>query len=186
MEALFSAMLEGGKARSNSQPTAHSAGEIDLMTEWTIHGAISVQRAMQEAGQEVMRLIDSGPVEIIVQTHDEKSSEKRRSTRQNRLIYSLYQRIGKTLYGNDELHARRECKLRIGCRILYRDKKEFAELFDRVIRNLDHETRLNSMDLVSVSSIMSVKQVQEYTSRIISTYSEQGCYFLDLDILEHK
>lgn len=69
------------------------------MTVWTIHGAISVQRAMQEAGQEVMRLIDSGPVEIIVQKHDERASEKRRSTRQNRLIYALYQRIGKTLYG---------------------------------------------------------------------------------------
>lgn len=154
------------------------------MTEWTIHGAISVQRAMQEAGQEVMRLIDSGPVEIIVQAHDEKTSERRRSTRQNRLIYAIYQRIGKTLYGNDELHARRECKLRIGCRILYRDKKEFAELFDRVIRNLDHETRLKSMDLVSVSSIMSVRQGSEFVKSIMQEYTERGCYFLDIEGIE--
>lgn len=151
------------------------------MTEWTIHGAISVQRVMQEAGAEVMRLIESGPVEVIVQPFDETATDKRRTIAQNRLIYKIYQRIGKTLYGGDELHARRECKLRIGCKILYRDREEFAELFDKVIRNLDHETRLKAMDLIEVSSIMKVKQSTEYIKSIMQQYSERGCYFLDLE-----
>lgn len=151
------------------------------MTEWTINGAISVQRVMQDAGAEVMRLIESGPVEIIVQPFDESATDKRRTIAQNRLIYKLYYRIGKTLYGGDELHARRECKLRIGCKILYRDREEFAELFDKIIRHLDHETRLKAMDLIEVSSIMKVKQGTEYIKSIIQQYSEKGCYFLDLE-----
>lgn len=151
------------------------------MAEWTIHGAISVHRSMQEAGAEVMRLIESGPVEIIVQPFDETASDKRRSTRQNRLIYKLYQRIGKTLYGGDELHARRECKLKIGCGILYRERKDFAKTFDDVIRPLPHEIRLKAMDLVEVSSIMTVKMGTEYIKSIIQQYSERGCYFLDLE-----
>lgn len=151
------------------------------MTEWTIHGEISVQRSMQEAGAEVMRLIESGPVEIIVQPFDETASDKRRSTQQNRLIYKLYQRIGKTLYGGDELHARRECKLKIGCGILYRERKDFAKTFDDVIRPLPHEIRLKAMDLMEVSSIMTVKMGTEYIKSIMQQYSDKGCYFLDLE-----
>lgn len=151
------------------------------MTEWTINGMVSVQRVMQDAGAEAVRLIESGPVEVIVQPFDEKATEKRRSTAMNRLIYKLYQRIGKTLYGGDESHARNECKLRIGCRILYRDSKEFALTFDNVIRPLDHETRMNAMNLVSVSSIMSVKQGSEYIKTIMTEYGQRQVYFLDLD-----
>lgn len=151
------------------------------MSEWTINGMVSVQRVMQDAGAEAVRLIESGPVEVIVQPFDEKATEKRRTLAQNRLIYRLYQRIGKTLYGGDELQARRECKLRIGCYILYRDRKEFAELFDKVIRHLDHETRLKSMDLIEVSSIMKIKQSTEYIKSIIQQYSERECYFLDIE-----
>lgn len=151
------------------------------MTEWTIHGAISVHRSMQEAGAEVMRLIESGPVEIIVQPFDETATEKRRTIAQNRLIYKIYRRIGKTLYGGDEIHARRECKLKIGCAILYRERKDFAKTFDDVVRPLPHEIRLKAMDLVEVSSIMTVKMGTEYIKSIIQQYSERGCYFLDLE-----
>lgn len=151
------------------------------MADWVINGLVSIHRVMQEAGAEAIRLIDSGPVEVIVQKFDERDTDRRRTTAQNRLIYKIYQRIGKTLYGGDESHARNECKLRIGCRILYRDSKDFAETFDRVIRPLSHETRMQAMNLISVSSIMTINQSTEYIKTIMTEYGQRQVYFLDLD-----
>ena len=40
------------------------------------------------------------------------------------------------------------------------------------------------MDLVSVSSIMSVKQGTEFIKKIIEKYTEAGVYFLDIEGIE--
>lgn len=147
----------------------------------TIDSMVSLQPAIVAASKHVVHLLEAGSVELIVQPYDEKVAEKRRNNAQNRLVYAIYQRIAKTLHGNDETHTRRECKLKIGCRILRRDNDEFASTYDRVIRPLDYETKLKAMDLVSVSSIMSIKQAREYITRIIDTYSQEGVYFSDID-----
>lgn len=145
----------------------------------TVDGMIQVTAKLAEAGKAIIALLNSGKaVDVIVQEHTE---EKPRSIPQNNLIYLVYERIGKTLYGNDELLARRECKLTIGCRILLRDSEEFKAVYDKVIRAHDYETKLEAMDLISVSSIMSKKQCKEYLDRIINGYTLKGCYFADLD-----
>lgn len=144
-----------------------------------IDGMIQVQKSIQNAAIDIIDLLNAGkPVDLIVQEHVDT---KPRSVPQNRLIYLAYERIGKTLYGNDEQHARRECKLTIGCRILLRDSEEFKASYDRVIRAFDYETKLAAMDLISVSSLMSVKQGKEYIDRIINSYTLKGVYFADLD-----
>jgi len=155
------------------------------MAEYTIEAMIQVQGKITEASKEVISLLESGkPVSVIVEEYTEEAEGKRRTTAMNRLIYKLYQRIGKTLYGGDESHARNECKLRIGCRILYRDSKEFAKTFDSCIRPMTQENRLNAMNLISVSSIMKVKQGTEYIKTIMTEYGQQGCYFLDIENAE--
>lgn len=152
------------------------------MAEYRIDGMIQIQPRFADAGAEAVRIIESGKaVEIIVQEYDEAAIQKRRTSAQNRLYFSLYQRIAKTLHGGDEQHARRECKLKIGCRILRRDSEDFASTYDLVIRPLDYESKLRAMDLISVSSIMSVKQGTEYIKKIIQMYTEQGCYFMDIE-----
>jgi len=40
------------------------------------------------------------------------------------------------------------------------------------------------MDLISVSSIMSVKQGTEYIKKIIEKYNEAGVYFADIEGIE--
>ena len=136
---------------------------------------------MSEVGAEVSRLLSTGSVVIFVLLEDSKEAAKLRSGAQNRLIYKIYQRIGKTLYGGDESLARNECKLRIGCRILYRDSTDFAFTFDNVIRHLDYEKKLNAMTLISVSSIMTTPQATEYIKTMMTEYSQRGVYFLDLE-----
>ena len=147
---------------------------------------VSVQAKLNELGGESVRILEAGSaVKLTAEPYDEakekKSAAKARSTAQNRLIYKAYQRIGKTLYGGDESHSRNECKLRIGCRILYRDSQDFAQVFDNVIRPLSHENKLAAMLLISVSSIMTMPQATEYIKTIFTEYGQRGVYFLDLD-----
>ena len=152
------------------------------MFEHKIEAMIEVQRKIVDIAADVVSIIQTEkPVLVTVEEDTEEKREARRTIAQNRLIYLIYQRIGKTLYGGDESHARNECKLRTGCRILYRDSKKFAKTFDEVIRPLPHELRLSAMNLISVSSIMKPKQCTEYIKTIMTEYGGQGCYFLDLE-----
>ena len=145
----------------------------------TIDGLIQVSSTFAKAAGAAIALINSGKaVDVIVQEH---SDEKPRTIPQNKLIYLAYKRIGDTLYGGDELHARRECKLCIGCRILYCESESFVHTFDKVIRPLPHETRLEAMDLISVSSIMTKKQATQYIDNVLNQYTLRGVYFADLD-----
>lgn len=152
------------------------------MKSFLVDGMISIQPKIIDVAKEVALVIQDGKAaEIIVQEYSEKEAEKRRTAAQNRLYFYIYQRIGKTLFGGDELHARRECKLLIGCRILRRDKASFADIYDTVIRVLTYDNKLKAMDLISVSSIMNIKQGTEYIKRIIQRYSEMGVYFADIE-----
>lgn len=157
-----------------------------MVSELIIDAMISVQPKVIDIATDIISVLQSGlPAKVTVEPYDEvkekKSAAKARSTAQNRLIYKTYQRIGKTLYGGDESHSRNECKLRIGCRILYRDSQDFAQVFDNVIRPLSHENKLSAMLLISVSSIMTIPQATEYIKTIFTEYGQRGVYFLDLD-----
>lgn len=145
-----------------------------------------INKAFNAVDGELFRIIQSGKAGrlSITEVSPEDADEQDRSLAQNRLIYKIYQRIGRALYGGDELLARRECKLKCGCKILYRDRQEFAETFDLVIRPLPQETRLKAMDLIEVSSIMKVKQSTEYIKLMMQVYTEQGVYFMDLEGIE--
>ena len=140
-----------------------------------IEAKVQIQNRMKYLAEQVTQKIDSGePVMITLEKYDEK--RERKST-QNRMVYRIYSFIGKQLYGGDEDHARKECKLRFGCAILYRDSKEFAMTFDRVIRPLEHELRLEAMDLVDVSSVMTVEQCSEYIDTLINNWTLKGVDF---------
>lgn len=155
------------------------------MGEYLVDGMISLQPKMVEAAKDAAQILDAGfAAEIIVQKYSEKDAARRRSNAMNKLFFYIYQRISKTLHGGDDRHSRRECKLLIGCRILRRDSAEFANVYDIVIRGLEYEKKLKAMDLISVSSIMSVKQGVEYIKKIIEKYNEAGVYFADIEGIE--
>lgn len=152
------------------------------MGEYLVDAMIAVNSKVAEVVKDVIAILESGSAaEIITQKYSEKDAAKRRTAAQNKLYFHIYTRIAKTLFGGDERHARRECKLLIGCRILRRDSAQFAEVYDVVIRGLDYEKKLRSMDLISVSSIMNIKQGTEYIKKIIEKYTESGVYFSDIE-----
>lgn len=152
------------------------------MSEHVIEALIEMQRKIVDVATDAAFILQDGfPALITVEKYSEELKEAARTLAQNRLIYHIYQRIGKTLYGNDESHARNECKLKTGCRILYRDSKIFAKTFDEIIRPLPYEQKLRAMNMISVSSVMKVKQSTEYIKTILTEYGQAGVYFADLE-----
>lgn len=106
---------------------------------------------------------------------------KDRSLDQNDMCFELYTRIGKTLYGGDTEHARRECKLHIGVPILRSEDEAFRESYDRVLKPLSYADKLELMQWFPVSSLMSVKQCQQFIDRIMDVYAQKGVDVRDLN-----
>ena len=69
----------------------------------------------------------------------------------------------------------------IGCKILYLESDEFVKTFDKVIRPLPQEIRLEAMDLISVSSIMTVKQCKSFITDCMNQYTLRQVHFGDID-----
>ncbi len=68
------------------------------MTDHCIEAMIEMQRKIVEVATDAALILQSGnPVLISVEEDTEEKREARRTLAQNRFIYSIYQRIGKTL-----------------------------------------------------------------------------------------
>lgn len=113
-------------------------------------------------------LLSSKP--FIVQVLGEK-----RSLPQNDLIYELYTIIAGQIQDQSIQDIRRECKLTIGVPILRGSNPKFRELYDNAIRsNLTYEQKLEAMDILPVTSLMTKEQGTQYIDQIIRTYSQRG------------
>jgi hypothetical protein len=69
---------------------------------------------------------------------------------------------------SEEIH--REVKLRIGVPILRRDSEAFCETYDRLIKPMSYEEKIAAMDLIDVTSILTVKQMTELLDEISRQY----------------
>lgn len=154
------------------------------MREIKITGTDDFRAALNAVEDEAFSIMSGGKVAHIFIADDPKQFDHLRSIQQNRLVYAIYKRIADTLYGGDVLLSRRECKLSVGCPILYKSSLKFARVYDNTLRIMERERRLQAMDLISVSSIMSTAQCTKYIKAIIQKYSENGVYFLDIEGIE--
>ncbi|MGA0841020.1 MAG: hypothetical protein ACO3P1_14120 [Pseudomonadales bacterium] len=92
-----------------------------------------------------------------------------RSLEQNRLLWRWLTIIGKHQgQTSEEMH--REVKLRIGVPILRRDSEAFCETYDRLIRPMSYEEKIAAMDLIDVTSILTVRQMTELLDEVSRQY----------------
>tara|TARA_Y100000004_G_C8895658_1_gene404032 strand:- start:645 stop:1121 length:477 start_codon:yes stop_codon:yes gene_type:complete len=99
---------------------------------------------------------------------------RRRSDLQNRLQHLMYREIARQLYGKDEEHAKNECKLTIGVPLLRETSPEFKEVYDKNIRPLSYEAKLQVVSVINVSSLLSVGAAHQYIERIYDDYAQKG------------
>ncbi len=106
-----------------------------------------------------------------------KGDKKHRSLEANALSHVWYRDIAKQAGDRTTLEVRRECKLNHGVGILRADDEAFGDMFDKVIDGHSYETKLEMMDYISVTSIMTVPQMSEYLDDVYHTYTAAG-YFI--------
>lgn len=104
-----------------------------------------------------------------------------RSLDQNRLQF-LWAREAADQRGDvtaDEV--RREWKLRHGVPILREESAEFRATYDRAVRPLPYDQKLDAMHIIDVTSLMKVPQMVRYLDTIQRECAEQGIRLTDPD-----
>ena len=154
------------------------------MGEYYVDSLIQLQTKHAESLKEAAAIVESGKAAYIFVGEADEDREPKRSNPQNNLSFLIYTRIGKTLYDGDFIHARCECKLRIGVFILRRDDIRFREVYDKIVKPLDYQAKLEIMEYFPVTSRMNKKQKTEYLKATINEYTNKGVYLADLDGIE--
>lgn len=118
-----------------------------------------------------MRIANKVPVVTI------EEQGVKRSIPQNSLIYALYDDIQGQQEGETAQTVMRYCKLTIGVPILRAEDEKFRKLYDKTIRaTLNYEEKLEAMDILPVTRLMTKAQGTDYIDQIIHHYSANGIY----------
>jgi len=90
--------------------------------------------------------------------------DESRSLKQNRLSFMWYRMRGDAT-GHDRHYERCLCKYLYGIPIL-RERKEFNEFYEAALDNLDYRQKLDAMEFVPVTSLMTTKEFAEYLDTV--------------------
>ena len=96
-----------------------------------------------------------------------------RSDKQNRLSFKWYQLLG-AITGHGKDYERHTCKLHYGIPILRRDDADFNRHYKVSLLNLTYEQKLEAMEYLPVTSLMSVKQFAEYLNTVDMESANKG------------
>jgi hypothetical protein len=98
-----------------------------------------------------------------------------RSHEQNNLVHKWYGEISEQA-GEVREDVRARCKLEIGVPILRRDSKAFRDTYDRLIRPLPYEDKLDLVRATDmpVTRLMNVGQMTEYMDEVFRRHAEFG------------
>lgn len=98
-----------------------------------------------------------------------------RSAEQNRLSHKWYKEISEQT-GEAVEDVRARCKLEIGVPILRQGSEPFRKTYDRLIRPLDYEDKLDLIRATDmpVTRLMNVGQMTEYMDEVFRRHAEHG------------
>jgi len=104
-----------------------------------------------------------------------KPFKKDRNVAQNRLLYKWLNEIAMQS-GNGFGHERGFYKFNYGCPILCRDDDDFNQVYMALVEIYNYEEMISIMStgVISVSSIMKIKQCAEYLTSIEQSAFERG------------
>lgn len=104
-----------------------------------------------------------------------------RTKEQNRLQFLWAREAAEQRGDRTPEEQRSEWKLRLGVPIMREDSPEFRETYDRLIKPLSYEQKLKAMELISVTSLMKVRQMVRYLDAIERECAEEGVKLTDPD-----
>lgn len=98
-----------------------------------------------------------------------------RSGEQNRLAFKWYVEISDQT-GEDREDVRARCKLEIGVPILREAHERFRKTYDRVVRPLSYEDKIDLIKVTDlpVTRLMNVEQMRRYLDIVFRRHAEIG------------
>jgi len=113
-------------------------------------------------------------LEVIVRDH-----EKKRTDPQNKLQWRIMVQIAGAKGDETPEDIQAYCKLHVGVPILRAENDDFREKYDRVVKPLPYEVKLEIMKgkfSFPVTSIMTTKQKSRYIEEVARHFAQQGIY----------
>ena len=104
---------------------------------------------------------------------------KLRSIRQNDTTHKWYDEIARQRGDMTPGEVKCECKAYFGVPILMAEDAEFAATYERVIKPLPRETKLEAMHILPVTSRMTTKQLARYMDEVFRNYTQKGFVLTD-------
>jgi hypothetical protein len=104
-----------------------------------------------------------------------------RSQQQSRLQFLWAREAAEQRGDRTPEEQRNEWKLRFGVPIMREDSPEFRDVYDRLIKPLTYEEKIEAMELIAVTSLMKVKQMVRYLDSIERECAEEGVKLTDPD-----
>jgi hypothetical protein len=106
---------------------------------------------------------------------------KDRSRDQNALQWLWATEAANQLGDRTADEMQREWKLRYGVPILREDSQQFRDVYDKTIKPLPYEMKVEAMRFISVTSEMKVRQMVRYLDTIQRETLQQGIRLTDPD-----
>lgn len=97
-----------------------------------------------------------------------------RTKEQNRLQFLWAREAAEQRGDRTPEEQRNEWKLRFGVPIMREDSPEFRATYDRLIKPLSYPQKIEAMELISVTSLMKVRQMVRYLDSIERECAEEG------------
>jgi hypothetical protein len=95
---------------------------------------------------------------------------KDRSLDQNSILHAWINQIATELREQTAAQIKAECKLTIGVPILRAEDEEFREFYDRAIRPMTYEQKLDAMSFIPITSLMTVNQLSQFLTGMQKAY----------------
>lgn len=100
---------------------------------------------------------------------------KARSLDQNALSHAWYEQVARELREDDANGVKRQCKLLYGVPLLRAEEPEFRQKYDGLVRErFSYEEKLELMDWLPVTSLMTKDQLSRYLEAMQAAYAKRG------------
>jgi hypothetical protein len=111
-----------------------------------------------------------------------------RSTAQNRLAQRWFTDIATQLGDQTHEDVRADCKLRFGVPILRAENEAFRISYDRVIKDLPYENKLDAIKAfdLPVTRLMTAKQMTAFMDEMQRNWTAQGVRLTDPEALKYE
>lgn len=101
---------------------------------------------------------------------------KSRTLDQNAIAHVWYEQVARELREDDAAGVKCFCKLHFGVPILRDESDVFREKYDRLIKPMRYDEKLELMEWFPVTSLMTTPQLSKYLEKVQAHYQGRGVW----------